>query len=246
MAIKHVQNHPKLVGSVRILHKRRVVATHMRQITIISFLFIFVTSCSTNKESGNQLTSSELETSELSTVREIQGDKIELRLSEQDTENKEFELVADNFYTKFIEPNGAFRKQSDSYEQGGVGTHHYYYGLTHHNGNCLILVYEYFILNHSEDKLFLLAINSEGQLATTIQVAELTGFPGGHQRTYSYLDQNRLRVISVTEEILGPYNEETNKYQYIKDSITTDYNVESWSNIETLKSDSIKGVEYWK
>jgi hypothetical protein len=232
----------------------------MRLITAISLLFIFTTSCSTRKGSDKQSVSIEPEIAidlsveetepslcdTLNVTARLEGKRIELRLSEEDIKDREFQAVDDAFYTNYIEHNENFRKRSDSYEKGGVGTKHFYYGLTNHMGSCLILVYEYFILNHSEDKLFLLTFDSVGQLTATLQVAGLTTFPGGQQRTYSYLEQTKLRLISVTDEILGPYNEETNTYQYIMDSSITDYNVENWSQIEIVESDSIKGLEYWK
>jgi hypothetical protein len=235
------------------------------QLKIIApILFIFLIACSQNKvsEKSNNPDNSEKNTSfnpsptSISAptfcdgieanIRQITDESIVLKLSDQDIDNRKFKEIEDEYYTKFIEPNEMFRKRKESYKRGGIDTSHYYFAIIKQDSNCLIIVYEYFTLNHSENKLFLIAVDANGNLLTTLQIAELTNFAGGIQSTYSKIKGNRLLLFAITHKILGPYNEETNQYQYLMDSITVTYNIEDWSHIELVTSDTTENLEYWK
>ena len=231
----------------------------MRSEITTYLLIVTVISCNPKKESINKTSSNKEEVltpieisikknycSEIGSIAELNGEIITIKLSEEDLKNPNFQEVQDDFYSKFIENNGMFRKKSNSYKQGGIDTKHYYFGKVSQGGNCLVVIYEYFILNYYEGKLFLLVVDEQGNLRNTIQVSELTPFAGGIHRKYSVLNENNLRIMLITEEVLGEYNEESNQYSWIMDSVATSFKIESWESLRFVSSDTTKNIKYWK
>ena len=179
-----------------------------------------------------------------STIKNLEGDIVEIRLTEEELEEKKFKAVEQGFYDKYIKGNPTFRKWNTSSEEDYWEAKHYYWGKINRSGKCILIIYEYFTLNHSEDKLFLMLFDKNGELQDVKQVAEITHYPGAIQSTYAKISNETLTVYAVLDGILE-YAGENEKNQYSKDSTVLTYNIKKWNKLHQVDSVTIS-TEYWQ
>jgi hypothetical protein len=101
---------------------------------------------------------------------------------------------------------------------------HYLFGKIELSDNLYrIIIYEYFIVNHSENKLFMLVIDTKGNLLYVDKVAESTDYPGAYYYEYSTISGNDLIKYQVTVDYLSNYDEDKEEPISQIDSVTTIY-----------------------
>jgi hypothetical protein len=103
------------------------------------------------------------------------------------------------------------------------------------------LIYEKFYWDVTEEKIFLLLINQNGDLIDKYLIAEYSDYAGGRLRTRSNFSKNEMTVISIDN---GINDQDGDRYQYYYDSIISNYEFKN-NNYILIKSDT-SNTTHWK
>ena len=156
-------------------------------------------------------------------------------------ESFNLEEVDESFYFKYIQGNSDFRQRLKSDNEYYNDTKHYYYGkIDSKSSNHLIIIYEYFIVNHSEDKLILISIDDKGEFIENLQIAELTYYPGATQYISSEIIGNKINIINRLQNYQPDFDTLMKKNIFYSDSIYTTYQIKLDKGFRLIRTDTFQ------
>lgn len=140
-------------------------------------------------------------------------------------------LITDDFFNKYLKDINEFKTRDEYVDL-------YYHSIPDiKTDKCFIIIKSVFKYDQYSYSYKLVDLGKESKVY--FELAALEDYPDGQRRIKSvFLDDNSLRKTKVTE-YLGDYDDKTDKYEIITDSITLTYRLKNNEFVLT-KSDSIR------
>jgi hypothetical protein len=154
--------------------------------------------------------------------------------------NKNFRLIDRKFYDKYLNDKEVFQNWGNDLNEHWE-IKHKLVGFIESDEICKLLIYEKFYWDVTEEKIFLLLINQNGDLIDKYLIAEYSDYAGGRLRTRSNFSKNEMTVISIDN---GINDQDGDRYQYYYDSIISNYEFKN-NNYILIKSDT-SNTTHWK
>ncbi|WP_020527712.1 hypothetical protein [Flexithrix dorotheae] len=163
--------------------------------------------------------------------KQFSGDIITIKLSEMELFTQEFVPVDARILDAYIKEDSSFKINQNTTGE----LDYYHYGYIEQEDFCLLLVYEYFVASHSENKLFLLVFNKSEVLESVLKVAELTYKLDEKYEESSVFSNDYFKSEIIKKERIqddGPSN------NYKETTILNSYHIENFHFTELLSSDT--------
>ncbi|MBX2841797.1 MAG: hypothetical protein KTR26_08490 [Flammeovirgaceae bacterium] len=163
--------------------------------------------------------------------KSFSGEIITLKLSEMELFTQEFSPLEEAIIETYLKKDTSFKISQDETAELA----YYHYGFIEDEGYCLLLVYEYFVSSHSENKLFLLAFNASEELESVLKVAELTYKLDEKFEESSVFSNDYFRSEIIKKEKI---QDDGGSNNYNETTILNSYHIEDFRFTKLLSSDT--------
>ena len=199
------------------------------RLQIILTTFLLFTSCGQTVK--QDITSAMTANFACDSVKKDFNNKLKEITWDEDEDQSNDKLIADDFFNKYLKDIREFKTKNEYMDL-------YYHSIPDiQTEKCLVIIKSVFKYDQDSYSYQLVDIGEEPKVL--FELAALENYPDGQRRIKSiFLDDKTLRTTKVTES-LGDYDDESDKYEMITDSLNLTYKFRDNSFLLT-KRDSIR------